>query len=64
LIYFITTADYKYFKIGYSKHPNKRLKQLQTGNHQKLGILCSMPGSLELEGFLKRQFSSFHARGE
>lgn len=36
MIYLIYDAELKHIKIGYSKHPNKRLKQLQTGNSNKL----------------------------
>lgn len=35
-IYVIGTNEQ--VKIGYSKHPNKRLKQLQTGNMNKLQL--------------------------
>ena len=37
-IYVIKNND-NYVKIGVSKHPIKRLKQLQTGNQSKLELL-------------------------
>lgn len=35
-IYLISQSDTGPVKIGYSKHPNKRLKQLQTGQSSPL----------------------------
>lgn len=43
-VYFISERQvdqgqgYPYIKIGYSKDPQKRLKQLQTGHPKKLGL--------------------------
>ncbi|WP_396442583.1 MULTISPECIES: GIY-YIG nuclease family protein [unclassified Limnospira] len=49
MIYMI--LDRPYCKIGFSKHPQKRLKQLQTGNPRRLILLavCNLPNSFEKE---------------
>jgi hypothetical protein len=36
-IYIITNGED--YKVGFSKNPNKRLKQLQTGNSKKLKLI-------------------------
>ena len=38
-IYLIQSLDDGFYKIGLSKHPNKRLNQLQTGNSSKLKLV-------------------------
>ena len=45
---YIIKRDNEY-KVGYSKHPEKRLKQLQTGNGQRLELLKVYNGGKELE---------------
>lgn len=37
-VYFIREIDNSHFKIGYSKRPDKRVKQIQTGHPKKLGL--------------------------
>ena len=36
---YIIGNDQGFIKVGVSKHPNKRLKQIQTGNEHKLTLL-------------------------
>jgi hypothetical protein len=48
-IYFISEENNNRVKIGYSKDPYKRLKQLQTGNSNKLILLNAIPGSQKEE---------------
>ena len=38
-IYLIQSQEDGYYKIGVSKHPKKRVKQLQTGNSSELKLL-------------------------
>ena len=38
-VYLIRSLEEGYFKIGVSKNPKKRLKQLQTGNSSELELL-------------------------
>ena len=47
-IYVIGPKDGQYVKIGHSRHPEKRLKQLQTGHSEKLFLWHSEPILLEL----------------
>jgi hypothetical protein len=43
-LYFIQSSKTGMIKIGRSKHPQKRLKQLQTGNSNKLRLIASFEG--------------------
>lgn len=70
MIYFITAGN-KHVKIGYSANPEKRLKELQTGNPLKLKLVTTIPGSYETEKALhlyftrnKREGEWFHLTGE
>ena len=54
-LYIIQSSNNGCFKIGRSKHPEKRLKQLQTGSPYKLKLILV----LENEG---RQEKSLHMR--
>ena len=42
-VYLIQSLEEGYYKIGVSKNPNKRLKQLQTGNSSQLKLIESYP---------------------
>ena len=56
MIYFIQCHNH--VKIGYSKDPIKRLKELQTGNPYKLNLIGTVPGSLADEKIYHSYFSS------
>ena len=43
-LYFIQSSKTGMIKIGRSKHPKKRLKQLQTGNSNTLRLIASFEG--------------------
>jgi len=43
-LYFIQSDRTGMIKIGRSKDPSKRLKQLQTGNANKLKLIASFKG--------------------
>lgn len=60
-VYFIVDEEGKRVKIGFSHEPEKRLRQLQTANAQRLTLLAAIPGTKEDERFLHQQFGS--ARG-
>lgn len=61
-----------YIKVGVSKHPEKRIKQLQTGNAQKLTLLfteefeCSRKHLLHIENAIHKQLKQMakHCEGE
>ena len=63
MIYFIKAAN-KYVKIGVSKDPHKRLKELQTGNPLPLKLILTMPGSFDTEKALHDYFKSARVEGE
>ena len=65
-IYFIGSEgkDFNYVKIGYSKKPDNRLKQLQTGSPVKLKVLLKFEGNLNLEAKLHRKFKNSRLEGE
>jgi hypothetical protein len=54
MIYFAYKPGF--VKIGYSKDPSKRLKQLQTGCPERLKIICKIPGDKKLERKLQKLF--------
>ena len=54
------------YKIGYSKHPEKRIKQLQTGTDKKLSIkfLCETKYPSKIETMLKKTYKEKNILGE
>jgi hypothetical protein len=64
VIYIIKIKGRSYVKIGYSIDPQKRLKELQTGNHQKLELLKVFDGSRELEYEFHTLFAGNRVQGE
>lgn len=64
-VYFITSEPDEFVKIGWAMHsPAKRLRELQTGNHQPLRLMAYFPGSLEDERRLHETFAELRFRGE
>jgi hypothetical protein len=59
MIYFIKNAT-GYIKIGYSRHPWSRLKQLQTGSSEPLEMLYIVDGDFQTEKYLHNHFSFCH----
>lgn len=64
MIYFILDKSTDLVKIGYSKNPVQRLKQLQTGNGQSLELLYSIVGDRNYEAFLDKFFDACRVHGE
>ena len=62
MIYFIT--DGRYTKIGYSYEPDKRLKELQTGNPFPLRLVKVVNGDYGDEGKIHRSLSLYRLNGE
>lgn len=52
------------FKIGRSDNPEKRLRQLQTGNSKKLEIIGITKGDIWLEKRLHKMFLLHREKGE
>lgn len=63
-IYAIADQSGAKMKIGYSKNPNRRLKQLATGSSDRLYILTKFHGDRELEKSIHRQFEKVRYNGE
>jgi hypothetical protein len=59
MIYFIQDTVTRAIKIGYSTNPQKRLKNLQNSNQNKLVLLSAMHGELEHEAELLQRFEKF-----
>lgn len=66
-IYIIRQGDTRLFKIGVSNNPERRLKNLQTGNPHDLKILkqfrCDVP-AYGAERIIHAHLKDMHARGE
>ncbi|MFI5867712.1 GIY-YIG nuclease family protein [Streptomyces sp. NPDC051546] len=63
-VYVIGSAGSTRVKIGTSVNPEKRLKELQTGNPDRLEVLWCTPGGRELEALLHRAFADRRVEGE
>lgn len=61
-VYFIRSGNY--IKIGYADSPRRRLKELQTGNPEKLDLMGTVPGGTARERELHELFCDFHVKGE
>lgn len=59
-IYFIGNKSRTSIKIGYSKNPEKRLKQLQTANAELLEILYVVEGGRVTERYYHNYFSDVY----
>jgi len=64
MIYLITTEDKSICKIGFSKNPEKRLKEIQTGCPQKLHIEEITEGTFKTEKLLHSKFKQLRVQGE
>ena len=65
-IYLIQSQEDGYYKIGVSKHPKKRVKQLQTGNSSELKLIESYQSehANQIERSLHRRYSYLKKEGE
>lgn len=67
-VYFIQNTQTKAVKIGSSKHPYKRLKQLQTANEASLQLLhtirCDRYPAKLVEKHIRKWFRFQRAKGE
>lgn len=63
-VYFIKAEGLNRVKIGISKNPEERLKQLQIGSPFKLSLIATTPGNIELERSLHNKFSHIICDGE
>ena len=65
-VYFIGTKAEKCerVKIGFALDPDQRIKEIQTGNPEKLRVLAKVEGGAELEREYHRRFSDQRRHGE
>lgn len=65
-IYLIQSLENSYYKIGISKHPTKRLQQLQTGNSSQLKLVETYQSEYaeKIERTLQRRYSYLRKEGE
>lgn len=65
-IYLIQSLEDSRYKIGVSKHPKKRVKQLQTGNSSELKLVEAYQSELayQIEKSLQRRYSHLKKEGE
>lgn len=66
MLYLIQCDETQQIKIGVSKNPNKRLKQLQTGNGSKLRLLkvYQIENDIFIEKRLHKMFWQNRRKGE
>ena len=65
-VYLIQSLENSYYKIGISKHPKKRIKELQTGNSSELKLVDFYPSEFanQIEKTLQRRYSHLRKEGE
>ena len=65
-IYLIQSLENGYYKIGVSKHPQKRVKEHQTGNSSELKVVEEYLTDLafQIEKVLHRRYSYARKNGE
>jgi hypothetical protein len=63
-VYVIDPMDRGPVKIGVSSAPERRVRDLQIGHHEVLGILAMFPGGEEDEQELHKIFSAERLQGE
>ena len=64
MIYLIKCDKTESCKIGYSKNPENRLIQLQTGNPFSLELVTSIEGGLKKEKLIHKFFKKYKLSGE
>jgi len=65
-IYLIQSLENGYYKIGVSKHPQQRVKELQTGNPSGLKLIETYQSEFanKIEKTLQRRYSCLKKVGE
>lgn len=64
MIYFIQTKESGKIKIGYSTSPDKRIKDLQIANPEKLELIGLLKGSKDYEKQIHQKFEELNIHGE
>lgn len=63
-VYFIQAGDNGPIKIGIARNPRKRLRQLQTANPERLRLLGTIDGDLEVERRIHSELEDWRLAGE
>jgi len=65
-IYLIQSLENGYYKVGVSKHPQQRIRELQTGNSSKLKLIETYQSELahQIERALQRRYEHLRKEGE
>jgi len=65
-VYLIQSLEDGYYKIGVSKHPNKRIKELNTGNPSPLKLIETYQSKFaeKIERTLQRRYTHLRKEGE
>jgi len=65
-IYLIQSLEEGYYKIGVSKNPQRRIKELQTGNSSPLKLIETYQSEYadKIERTLQRRYSHLNKEGE
>lgn len=63
-LYFISDTTRSSIKIGISTNPERRVRQLQTGNSSSLHLLGYRKGEQKDEKMLHRMLSAYNENGE
>ncbi len=63
-VYFLRSENEGEIKIGYAVDVEKRVKQLQTGHPQKLKVMATLKGDMELEKDIHDKFYKHRLNGE
>jgi hypothetical protein len=65
-VYLIQSLEEGYYKIGVSKHPNKRIRELNTGNSSQLKLVETYKSehANQIERILQRKYLLFKKNGE
>lgn len=62
-VYFVRNPKTRQIKIGKTKHPEKRLKQLELATRNKLEVLLVLP-YMDLESSMHSRFAALREEGE
>ena len=63
-VYIFACMEIGRVKIGHSKDPARRYRELKTSTPGKLAVVAIIPGDQSLESSFHRMFASDHAHGE
>jgi len=63
-VYFLQSRETGLIKIGFSKQPKSRTKNLMVSHHEEIEPIGFIPGSQRTESSIHKAFSKTHKRGE